>query len=61
MRVTFAIRDAGGNPLLTLFTVAVQAGAGWDATSTRTAFAGVVDGPASSTRVSGSTTWRAAR
>jgi hypothetical protein len=45
VRVTYAIRDAGGNPLLTLFTVAVQAGAGWDATSTRTAFAGAVDGP----------------
>ena len=44
MRVTYAIRDAGGNPLLTLFTVALQAGAGWDATGTRTAFAGTVDG-----------------
>ena len=42
VRVTYAIRDAGGTPLLTLFTVALQAGAGWDATGTRTAFAGTV-------------------
>ena len=43
MRVTYAIRDRNGNPLLSLFTPALQAGAGWDATGRRTAFAGVPD------------------
>lgn len=48
VRVTYAVRDTDGVPFLTVFTVAVQAGGGWDATSTRTAFAGAVDGPGES-------------
>jgi hypothetical protein len=40
VRVTYAVRDADGMPLLTVFTPAVQAGGGWDAGGTRTAFAG---------------------
>ena len=43
VRVTYAIRDRDGYPLLSLFTPALQAGAGWDATGRRTAFAGVPD------------------
>jgi hypothetical protein len=41
VRVTYAIRDRDGFPLLSLFTPALQAGAGWDASGRRTAFAGV--------------------
>lgn len=41
VRVTYAIRDRYGYPLLALFTPALQAGAGWDAAGRRTAFAGV--------------------
>ena len=43
VRVTYAIRDRNGYPLLSLYTPALQAGAGWDATGRRTAFAGVPD------------------
>jgi hypothetical protein len=41
VRVTYSIRDRYGYPLLSLFAPALQAGAGWDATGRRTAFAGV--------------------
>lgn len=41
VRVTYSIRDRNGYPLLSLFAPALQAGAGWDATGRRTAFAGV--------------------
>jgi hypothetical protein len=45
VRVTYAVRDADGMPLLTVYTPAVQAGGGWDAAGTRTAFAGsLMDG-----------------
>jgi hypothetical protein len=44
VRVTYAVRDSEGMPLLTVFTPAVQAGAGWDAAGTRTAFAGELPG-----------------
>jgi hypothetical protein len=40
VRVTYALRDTEGMPLLTLYTPALQAGGGWDATGKRTAFAG---------------------
>ncbi len=43
VRVTYAIRDRYGYPLLKLFSPALQAGAGWDAAGGRTAFAGVTD------------------
>jgi hypothetical protein len=49
VRVTYAIRDRNGNPSLTLFTPAIQAGAGWDASGRRTAFAGVIDAISDST------------
>ena len=42
VRVTYAVRDSDGMPLLTVFTPALQAGGGWDATGTRTAFAGSI-------------------
>ena len=44
VRVTYALRTAQwGVPFLTLFTPALQAGAGWDGSGTRAAFAGVPD------------------
>ena len=44
VRVTYALRQSvWGSPFLTLFAPAVQAGGGWDATGTRTAFAGVAE------------------
>jgi hypothetical protein len=44
VRVTYALRPTEwGSPFLTLFTPAVQAGAGWDASGARTAVAGVPD------------------
>ena len=49
VRVTYAVRDRNGNPSLTLFTPAIQAGAGWDASGRRTAFAGVIDAISDST------------
>jgi hypothetical protein len=49
VRVTYAIRDRNGYPALTLFTPAIQAGAGWDASGRRTAFAGVIDAIGDST------------
>jgi hypothetical protein len=49
VRVTYAIRDRNGNPSLTLFTPAIQVGAGWDASGRRTAFAGVIDAISDST------------
>lgn len=45
VRVTYAVRDSDGMPLLTVFTPAVQAGAGWDAAGARTAFAGSLTDP----------------
>jgi hypothetical protein len=45
VRVTYAVRDSDGMPLLTVFTPALQAGAGWDAAGTRTAFAGSLTDP----------------
>lgn len=44
VRVTYAVRDADGMPTLTVYTPAVQAGGGWDATGKRTAFAGALLG-----------------
>jgi hypothetical protein len=48
VRVTYAIRDHDGYPLLTLYTPALQAGAGWDASARRAAFAGSLPLPDSS-------------
>jgi hypothetical protein len=45
VRVTYAVRDADGMPTLTVYTPAVQAGAGWDAAGARTAFAGALLDP----------------
>ncbi len=42
VRVTYDVRDRWGYPILSIFTPALQAGAGWDAAGGRTAFAGVV-------------------
>jgi hypothetical protein len=42
VRVTYSVRDRWGYPMLSVFTPALQAGAGWDASGRRTAFAGVV-------------------
>jgi hypothetical protein len=43
VRVTYDIRDRYGYPQVSVFTPALVAGAGWDATGRRTAFAGVTD------------------
>ncbi len=43
VRVTYDVRDRWGYPILSVFTPALQASAGWDAAGTRVAFAGVPD------------------
>ena len=42
VRVTYDIRDRWGYTELSVFTPALQAGAGWDVAGRRTAFAGIV-------------------
>ena len=42
VRVTYDIRDRWGYTVLSVFTPALQAGAGWDVAGRRTAFAGIV-------------------
>ena len=40
--MTYDIRDRWGYTELSVFTLALQAGAGWDVAGRRTAFAGIV-------------------
>ena len=42
VRVTYDVRDRWGYPILSVFTPALQAAAGWDVAGRRTAFAGIV-------------------
>jgi len=42
VRVTYDVRDRWGYPILSVFTPALQAAAGWDVAGRHTAFAGIV-------------------